>query len=159
MWKARRRRRHGSILHWWHHPPPRNLTAITIQDYLKIKSKIHDWWYPERWKIKVEVLPLGLLSLSSILTEGSMQDNTVARLKVQKYRLPSSFSVKCNVLRESLSEDCQNIPCATLKRKGSWVISIYLWWYRYRRYKIVYWSTEIPYTSNTVIQKIVYYRG
>ncbi len=32
-----------------------------------------------------------------------------------------------NVLRESLSEDSQNIPCATLKRRGSWVMSIYLW--------------------------------
>ena len=39
VWKARRSRRHGSILHWWHHPPPRNPTAITIQDYLIIKSK------------------------------------------------------------------------------------------------------------------------
>jgi len=34
---------------------------------------------------------------------------------------------KCNELRESRSVDSQNIPCATLKRRGSWVISIYLW--------------------------------
>jgi hypothetical protein len=33
---------------------------------------------------------------------------------VQEYRLPS---IKCNVLRESLSENTQNIPCATLKRR------------------------------------------
>jgi hypothetical protein len=35
---------------------------------------------------------------------------------------PPSF--KCNVLRESLSVDSQNIPCATLKRRESWVISV-----------------------------------
>jgi hypothetical protein len=29
-----------------------------------------------------------------------------------------------NVLREGLSEDSQNIPCATLKRRGSWVIRV-----------------------------------
>jgi hypothetical protein len=46
---------------------------------------------------------------------------------VQVYRLPFSPSIKCNVLRESLSCDCQNIPCAKLKRRGSWVIPIYLW--------------------------------
>ncbi len=32
-----------------------------------------------------------------------------------------------NVLRESLSVDSQNIPYATLKRRESWVISVYLW--------------------------------
>jgi hypothetical protein len=52
----------------------------------------------------------------TILTEGSMQDFTVARL--QEFRLPSPPSIKCNVLRESLSEYSQNIPCATLKRRG-----------------------------------------
>ncbi len=30
------------------------------------------------------------------------------------------------VLREGLSVDSQNIPCATLKRRGSWVTSVYL---------------------------------
>jgi hypothetical protein len=46
-----------------------------------------------------------------------------------EYRLTSPPSIKCNVLLESLSEDSQNIPCATLKRKGSWVIFIpvHLW--------------------------------
>ncbi len=49
--------------------------------------------------------------------------------RVQEYRLFSSPSIKCNLLREreSLSEDSQNIPCASLKKRGSWVISIYLW--------------------------------
>ena len=57
-----------------------------------------------------------------------MQYNTVRdyRVLVQEYRLLLSPSIKGNVLRESLSEDSQNIPCATLKRRESWVISIYL---------------------------------
>jgi hypothetical protein len=57
-----------------------------------------------------------------------MQDVIVARLQSTRVcRLPSSPSFKCNVLRESLSVDSQIIPCATLKRRGSWVISVYLW--------------------------------
>ncbi len=44
--------------------------------------------------------------------------------RVQEYRLPSRPSFKCNVLRESLSVDSQNIPCATLNRRGSWVLSV-----------------------------------
>jgi hypothetical protein len=48
-----------------------------------------------------------------------MQDiYTLQDYRVQEYRLPSPPSIKCNVLRESLSEDSQNIPCATLKRIG-----------------------------------------
>jgi hypothetical protein len=62
----------------------------------------------------------------TIYREGSMQD-----FRVQEYRLHSSLSFfNSNVLRESLSVDSQNIPCATLKRRGgSWVFSIYsyLW--------------------------------
>ncbi len=54
-----------------------------------------------------------------------MQDVTVARLQVQEYRLLSF--IKCNVLRESLCVDSQNIHCATLMKRGPWVISIYLW--------------------------------
>jgi hypothetical protein len=53
----------------------------------------------------------------TIRTEGSMQDVLVARLQVQEYRLSSPSSFKGNVLRESLSVDSQNIPCATLKRR------------------------------------------
>jgi hypothetical protein len=54
----------------------------------------------------------------TIHTEGSPQDKTVART-VQ------SIGVQSNVPHESLSEDNQNIPFATLKRRGSWVISMY----------------------------------
>jgi hypothetical protein len=55
-----------------------------------------------------------------------MQDVTVARLQSTRVPsvLPSSLSFKCNVLRESLSEESQNIPCATLREEGSWVISM-----------------------------------
>jgi hypothetical protein len=56
-----------------------------------------------------------------------MKDNTVARLQSTRVQTPLSLSIECNVLRKSLSGDSQNIPCATLKRKGSWVIFIYLW--------------------------------
>jgi hypothetical protein len=43
---------------------------------------------------------------------------------VQEYRLPSPPSFKCHlpVLRENLSVDSQNIPCATLKRRVSWLV-------------------------------------
>jgi hypothetical protein len=64
----------------------------------------------------------------TILTKGSMQDNTVAKLaRMFEYKstdspLPTLLNAMY-ILRESLSEDSQNIPCATLKRKGSWVIS------------------------------------
>jgi hypothetical protein len=55
----------------------------------------------------------------TILTDGSMQDNTPLQdYRVQEYRLLSPPSIKCNVLRGSLSEDSQNIPCTTLKRRG-----------------------------------------
>ncbi len=77
----------------------------------------------------------------TILTEGSIQNNTVPRLQSTRVRTvltllspPASSKVKAwsmsksNVLSESLSEDSQNIPCATLKSGGpTWVISIYLW--------------------------------
>ncbi len=67
----------------------------------------------------------GYLSLSASRRRcrtSQLQDYTV-----REYRLPSPPSFKCNVLRESLSVDSQNIPCATLKRGGSWVTSVYLW--------------------------------
>jgi hypothetical protein len=54
-----------------------------------------------------------------------MQDITVARLQSTIAETPLSPSFKCNVLRETISVDSQNIPCATLKRSGSWVISVY----------------------------------
>jgi hypothetical protein len=64
----------------------------------------------------------------TIRTEASMQDVTVARPQsTGVYGLHLSFSFKCNVLRENLSVDGQNILCATLKRRWSWVIFVYLW--------------------------------
>jgi hypothetical protein len=76
---------------------------------------------------KVEIPPSGILFLEAL-----MQNITVARLKSTRLQnpppLPPPPYFKCNVLRESLSVYIQNIPCATLKRKGSWVvISVYLW--------------------------------
>jgi hypothetical protein len=79
----------------------------------------------EMENIQVEVLPSGILSLST--ERGRCRTSQVQDYRVQEYRLPSSLSFKCNVLRESRSVDSQNIPCATLKRRGSWVISKYLW--------------------------------
>jgi hypothetical protein len=55
-------------------------------------------------------------------TEGSMQDNTVARLHTE-YTLPSPPLLKV-VLHESLYVDSQNIPCSTLTRRRSWIISV-----------------------------------
>jgi hypothetical protein len=62
--------------------------------------------------------------------------------RVQEYRLPSPPSMKCNVLRESLSEESQNIPCATLKRRGSWVISVYI--SEYHHLKLFIYSRRRP---------------
>jgi hypothetical protein len=48
-----------------------------------------------------------------------MQDNTVAKLLSTRVQTPFSLNVMYGtVLRESLSDDSQNILCATLKRKG-----------------------------------------
>jgi hypothetical protein len=52
-----------------------------------------------------------------IRTKSSRQDVTVARL-------------------QSLSVDSQNIPCATLKRRGSWIISIYMYLCTYLFYGV-----------------------
>jgi hypothetical protein len=79
---------------------------------------------------KMENICRGLIygDFVTIFTEGSMQDNRVARLQSARVQTPLSPSIKCNdnVLRENLSEDSQNIPCETLKRKGSRVVFIYL---------------------------------
>jgi hypothetical protein len=45
----------------------------------------------------------------TIRTEESMQDVTVARLQSSRIQTPLSLSFKCNVLRESLSVDSQNM--------------------------------------------------
>jgi hypothetical protein len=60
--------------------------------------------------------PSGILSLSA--PRRRCRTSQLQGYRVQEYRLPSLPSFKCNVLRESLSVDSQNIPCATLQRKG-----------------------------------------
>jgi hypothetical protein len=60
----------------------------------------------------------------TILTEGVMQDKTIARLQSTRVQTPLSIKFNVLLLRESLSKDSQNNPCATLKRRGSWVISV-----------------------------------
>jgi hypothetical protein len=47
-----------------------------------------------------------------------MQDYRFARLQTTRGPTPLSPSIKCNVLRESLSEDSQNIPLRNIKEKG-----------------------------------------
>jgi hypothetical protein len=73
---------------------------------------------PREMEIRSRGLTFG--DFVTILTEESMQDVTVTR--PQSTDSPLLFY--CNVLRESLSVDSQNIPCAPLKRRGSWVISV-----------------------------------
>ncbi len=80
-----------------------------------------------KWSREMENISRGPTNgeFVNILTEGSMQDVTVARLyRVQQYTLPYPPSFKCSSAWESL---CIYIPCATLKRRGSWVSSTYLW--------------------------------
>jgi hypothetical protein len=55
-----------------------------------------------------------------------MQDVSVARLQSTRVQTALSPSFKCNVLRESLTVDSQHIPCATLKKRGSWITFVYL---------------------------------
>ncbi len=70
-------------------------------------------------------VPSGILSLSA--KKGRCRSSQLHDYRVQeKNRLPPSPSFNCNVLRESLSVESQNIPCATIQRRGSWVISLYL---------------------------------
>ncbi len=54
----------------------------------------------------------------TIRTERSMQDVTVSCKTVQSTGVQTPPSSRCNVLRESRSVDFENIPCATLKRRG-----------------------------------------
>jgi hypothetical protein len=70
-------------------------------------------------RILVEVPPSGILSLSA--QRRRCRTSRLQGYRVQEYRLSSPSYFKCNVLRESLSVDSQ-----TLKRRGSWVISVYL---------------------------------
>jgi hypothetical protein len=60
----------------------------------------------------------------TIRTGGSMQNVTVVRLQSTRVQTLLSLLFKNVMYCVSLSVDSQNIPCATLKRKESWVISI-----------------------------------
>jgi hypothetical protein len=80
--------------------------------------------YPSHPVSTIEVPPSGILSLSA--QRGRYRASRLQDYRVQEYRLPSPPSIKCNVLREIFSVDSQNNPCATLKRRGSRVISVYL---------------------------------
>jgi hypothetical protein len=73
-----------------------------------------------RSKVESRLLPTsasGILSLSA--KRRRCRTSQLTDYRVQEYRLPSPPSFKSNVLRESLSVESQNIPCATLK--GSWL--------------------------------------
>ncbi len=80
---------------------------------------------PERWRILVEV-PRGFCHYPPRGVDAGHHSCNLQDYRVQEYRLPSPPSFKCNVLRESLSVDSQNIPCTKLKRKGSWINSVYI---------------------------------
>ncbi len=60
-----------------------------------------------------------------------MQDITVVRLKSTRVQTPLSpfFKMLCTAWEYGISVESQNIPCTTLKRRGSWVISVYLWFH------------------------------
>ncbi len=63
----------------------------------------------------------------TLRTEGSMQDIVVASLQRTRVQIPLSLSsIKCNVLRESLSVESQNIPCETLREGGTGYLCISL---------------------------------
>ena len=65
--------------------------------------------------ISIEVLPSSILSLSS--QRGRCRTTRLQDYRIQEYRLTSPPYIKCNVLRESLSEDGQNIPLCNTKEK------------------------------------------
>jgi hypothetical protein len=74
----------------------------------------------------------------TILTEESMQDITNARLQSKRVQTPFSSPI-LNVCMDS-----QNIPCATLKRRGSWVIG-YLYISEYTEYNKIFLKLEAFY--------------
>ncbi len=99
----------------------------------------------ENISIVLEVPPSGILSPS--LQRRRCKTSQLQDYRVQEWRLPSPPSFKCNVLRESLSVDSQNIPCATLERRGSWGslnISVRTPIYRYverdRKIHDIFWN-------------------
>ncbi len=62
----------------------------------------------------------------TIHTEGRSRITWLQDYRVQDYRPPSLPFIKCKVVRESLSEDSQNIPCATLNKEKGVVCNLYL---------------------------------
>jgi hypothetical protein len=88
----------------------------------------------------IDVLPREMENISrgstfgdlSLSTErGRCRTSQLQDYRVQEYRLRSFLSFTCNVLLESLFVESQNIPGVTLKRRGPWKISIYLWLFLY----------------------------
>jgi hypothetical protein len=51
----------------------------------------------------------------TIRTEGSMQDVSIAGIQSTRVQTSHYPSFECNLLRESLSVDSQNIPCLKLR--------------------------------------------
>jgi len=84
----------------------------------------------------------------TVRTEASMQDITVARLQSKEYRLP--FPPILNVMycvRDSLWTVKIFLACATLKRRGSWIISVYLWSNRKKKHGVWDPMPELSITS------------
>ncbi len=100
-------------------PPPR----LTVQPWRVLtEDRRQGERESERWRIYVEV---------SYLREFGHCPQTGVDAKLQSTRVqtplfPVLKMYRGNVLRESHFLDSQNIPCATLKRRGSWVISIHI---------------------------------
>ncbi len=67
-------------------------------------------------KYKKRVPPSGILHYPHRGVDEGHHSCKTTEHKITDSPPPPSF--KCNVLRESLSVDSQNIPCATLKRRG-----------------------------------------
>ncbi len=119
---------------WWSgYRPPETKTGCNFDSWL-LSLRTYSQDENKEFVYLVLTREMGNLSRGptfgdfvTIRIEASMQDITVARLRSTRVQTPLPPSFKCNVLRESLSVDSQNIPCGTLKRRGSWVISIYLW--------------------------------
>jgi hypothetical protein len=110
------------------HPEnPRNKPVTNQREILIRKSANCLMGIPTQTNMNVTRLgrsvQVSSLSLSS--QRGRCSTLRLPDYRVQEFRLPSPLL--CTVLLESLSVDSQNISWVTLKRSGSWVISIYLW--------------------------------
>ncbi len=82
----------------------------TFGDFVTIRT---DWSIEDVVAKRTNKLELRRLekrsSIGRLATMSLFQD-----YRVTEYRLPSPPSFRCNVMRESLSVDSQNIPCPTL---------------------------------------------